>query len=88
MAGDYTGVNFKAMVEAGEEEVPPEVRLQDLLANADLVEERALRKAVIVPAAFLDGQADQVVRDNRIGVSVATYGVWRPLQRSIGSPFE
>ena len=43
---------------------------------------------MVVLIALFHGEADQVVREDRVGIVVASNGIWRPLQRTSGGVFE
>ena len=49
-----------------QQKVAVRVGFQNHVTHPKLVEERALGKAVVVVSTFFDGQADQVVRSDRI----------------------
>ena len=75
-------VAARAELVAVREEVPVRIGVQHHRADADLVEQRALRERVVVLLALLDREADQVVGEHRIGVAVAADRVRRPLLRT------
>ena len=64
------------------------VGLEHHAADADLVEQLALRERKIVVAATLDAQPDEVVGQHRVRVAVAADGVRRPLRRAGRRPLE
>ena len=70
------------------EEVPVDVGLQDRRTDAELVEEVALRKRVIVLLTSLHREPDQVVGEHRVGVAIAADLVRLPLLRPSRRPRE
>src|SRR5438477_2896861 len=70
------------------EEIPIGVGIKNHRAYANLVEQCALRKRVIVLMAFFDGEANEVVHENRVGIPIAAHGVRRPLERTRRSVLE
>src|SRR3990172_2159559 len=74
-----------AVVIAGEQEVPVRVRLEHLAADADLVEQRPLRKREILLTTLPYRVANEHAERERVRVPVAAEGVRLELERSRGA---
>ena len=60
------------------------VGLEHERADAELVEQRALRKRQVLFAPFGNGKLDQIAGENRIGVAIPANRAGRPLLRPRG----
>ena len=84
-AGVFTG---GGELVALEQLVPVGVGFEHHAADADLVEQLALREREVVVSAALEPETDEVVGQHRVRVAVTVDGVGRPLLRAGRRPLE
>ena len=75
-------------VEARQDEVAPEVSLEDLLADAEGIEELALRESEVVPAVGLHGLANDEAKRQRVAVAVPSDCARGVLERPRNGPLK